>query len=403
MKLAVLSDLHLGFQYGTERGEDAFRNAHEAFQKALAEKPDLLLFIGDIFHDKIPRPEVTSRVMELFSLLKIIKPIKVINLKSKDKDESLTQEVPAVITIYGTHEKRNPGSINPIHLLEKAGLLTHLHAESALIEAAGERIGVHGLSGVPDQFAKQAMEAWNPQPFPQVPNLLLIHQTFRELIPDVKQEVMSYANLPPNFNLYLLGHIHWRVEDKHPFTEAPILVPGSTVRTQLRKIESQREKGFYIINFKSGKLNVEFKELESVRKFYYEIFNVTGKKPSEIITAIQEKINQRLTQHTKKLSPIIRFKLKGKLSHGFLPTDLNFVPLSRKFGGKTLLYFDKTKVESSQLTERAKLLYDLKQKNVSIEEIGMQMLIENMKVKCIGETKKIMELFDQLVEGSIIK
>jgi len=73
----------------------------------------------------------------------------------------------------------------------------------------------------------------------QMHNVFMIHQTFRELIPDVRQDAISYANLPPGFSIYILGHIHWRVEDKHPFTDAPIIVPGSTIRTQLRKIEAQ--------------------------------------------------------------------------------------------------------------------------------------------------------------------
>jgi double-strand break repair protein MRE11 len=401
MRIAVISDLHLGFKFGEERGEDAFRNASEAFSKALEENVDLVLLPGDIFHDKVPRPEIISRAIETFAPLKKISKIKVINLKSKDKDEMLNQEIPAIVTIYGTHERRNQGSVNPVQLLEKAGFLTHLHAESALIEVGTERIGIHGLSGVPDQFAAEAMSSWNPTPFPQVPNFLLIHQTFKELIPDVKLNVMSYANLPQGFNLFILGHIHWRVEDKHPFTEAPIIVPGSTIRTQLRKIEAERAKGFYIIESKDNKINIQFKELENVRKFYYQDFDISNTKPSEVVISVQEKISSILKTHTKKLNPIIRFKLKGSLAEGFLPTDLNFISLSRKFNEKAILYFDKSKVESSQLGERAKLLYDLKQKKISIEEIGMKLLLENMKVTDVKQAKYIQDMFERLVEGNL--
>ncbi|MBT3582936.1 DNA repair exonuclease [Candidatus Woesearchaeota archaeon] len=399
MRIAVISDLHLGFKFGEERGEDAFRNANEAFSKALEEKVNLILLPGDIFHDKVPRPEIIGRAIELFARLNKIPKIKVINLKSKEKDEMLNQEIPAIVTIYGTHERRNSESINPVQLLEKAGFLTYLHAESSLIEIGTERIGIHGLSGVPDQFAVEAMEKWNPKPFPQVPNVLMIHQTFKELIPDVKENVMSYANLPPGFNLFLLGHIHWNVEDKHPFTETPIIVPGSTIRTQLRKIEAERAKGFYIIESNDNKINIKFKELENVRKFYYRDFDVSNTKPSEVITSVQEKISAILKTHTKKMNPIIRFKLKGALAEGFLPTDLNFISLSRKFSEKALLYFDKSKVQSSQLGERAKLLYDLKQKKVSIEEIGMKLLLENMKVTTPKQAKDVQEMFEKLVEG----
>ena len=40
MRIAVISDLHLGFAWSTERQEDSFRNAREAFSKALAENED---------------------------------------------------------------------------------------------------------------------------------------------------------------------------------------------------------------------------------------------------------------------------------------------------------------------------------------------------------------------------
>jgi len=401
MKLAVISDLHLGFQFNTERGEDPFRNAQEAFSKALAENPDLILLVGDIFHDKVPKPEVMSKTMELFKQFKKLKKAKIVNLKSNKKEESMNKEISPIITIYGTHERRSQESINPIQLLEKADFLSNLHAESSIIEVGTERIGIHGLSGVPDQFAKQAMISWNPQPFPQIPNILMVHQTFRELIPDVKQEVMSYSDLPRGFDVFLLGHIHWNVEDKHPITGAPILVIGSTVRTQLKKIESKRKKGFYLIDIKDQRININFRELENVRGFYYEEFDVSEKKPSELITEIQEIIVQRIKFHSSQLKPLIRFKLKGKLAQGFLPTDLNFNQLLKKFSDKSILYFDKGKVESSKLSERAKLLYDLKQKKVSIEDIGMKLLMENMKVTTEKQAKDVHEMFEKLVNGEI--
>jgi len=120
-----------------------------------------------------------------------------------------------------------------------------------------------------------------------------------------------------------------------------------------------------------------------------------------VVISVQEKISSILKTHTKKLNPIIRFKLKGSLAEGFLPTDLNFISLSRKFNEKAILYFDKSKVESSQLGERAKLLYDLKQKKISIEEIGMKLLLENMKVTDVKQAKYIQDMFERLVEGNL--
>ena len=43
MKLAFISDIHLGFAYGTERQEESFDNFRQAFELALKDKPDLVL------------------------------------------------------------------------------------------------------------------------------------------------------------------------------------------------------------------------------------------------------------------------------------------------------------------------------------------------------------------------
>ena len=38
LKLAVISDLHLGFSWGTERGQDAFEQASQAFELAIKQE-----------------------------------------------------------------------------------------------------------------------------------------------------------------------------------------------------------------------------------------------------------------------------------------------------------------------------------------------------------------------------
>ena len=150
LKIAVISDTHLGFAYGTTRGKDAFENCKQAFKKALNKQANLILIPGDIFHQKIPRQEVLGEAIELFSSVK--KSMKAIKLKTikKTKEKQVNKLIPPIITIYGTHERRHSDSTNPVHLLEKAGLLYNLHEESILLEIDGDEIGIHGLSGVPE-------------------------------------------------------------------------------------------------------------------------------------------------------------------------------------------------------------------------------------------------------------
>ncbi len=403
MKVVVIADLHLGFAYGSERQEDSFRNAAEAFSKALAEKPDCILMLGDIFHDKIPKPEIMARALELFRTLRSgLGQTKLINLRKGNKETMENRMVPPILGIYGTHERRNVGSVNPVHILEKAGMLFYLHQESAVIELGGERLGLHGMSGVPDQFALETLKNWAPTPFPGVPNIIMFHQTFKELIPEVQNDVLSYTDLPKGFNLYLLGHIHWNVEDKHA-SGAPILIPGSTVKTQMRKVEAKRNKGFYILDIKEKRIHAAFHKIDGERVLYYETYKVDKQKPSDIVIALSKKTEELISYHNQELKPLIRFKLAGKLAEGFLPTDLYFSGLTKRFGDRALLFFDKANVESSKLSQRAKLLKDLKDQKISVNQLGFNLLFQNLKLKDKKTMQKVEQVFEHLAAAELDK
>lgn len=397
MKIAVISDLHLGYAWGTEREQDSFRNAQEAFSKALAESPDVILLLGDIFHDRIPRPEILAPTIELFAgVNKSMKPVKILSVVREGKEEIASGHIPPVIGIYGTHERRHAHSVNPVQTLTKADLIYYLHAESILLNINGERLGIHGLSGVPESYAKDALRAWSPTPFPNARNLILFHQDFKELIPN--PEALSFADLPNGFDLLLLGHIHWRVEDKHPAFKTPILIPGSTIATQLKDKEAKIKKGFYIIEIKTD-IHIEFKELEKVRPFEYITLEVKKKKPSDILIEITETIDKKLKYQQGELKPIYKFKLKGELE-GFLPTDLNFKSVIDRFKDRVIVVVDKSKIVSSKLSEKVKLLSDLKSKKLSIDQIGIDLLSKNLKAK---DKYKVEEIFNLLVEGDLKK
>ncbi len=395
MKLAVIADLHLGFAWGTERGEDSFRNAREAFQKALNEKPDVILLLGDIFHDKIPKPEVLAPAIEMFTKLnKAMKPVKILSRIKNKKEEIQAGTIPAIIGIYGTHERRSAYSVNPVQTLTSANLIYYLHAESIMLDLGGRKLGIHGLSGVPEAYARDAMTSWSPQPFPQAKNLLMIHQDFKELIPN--PGALSFADLPNGFDAFLLGHIHWRVEDKHPAFNTPILIPGSTVRTQLRANEAKIRKGIYILEF-GAEMHITFRELDGIRDFQFIKLDISKKKPSEIMTEIVEFLNKSLQYKTPGLKPMYRFKLKGELE-GFLPTDLTFKSIIKRFEDNAIVKVDKSDVSSSKLSEKVKLLADLKSNKLSIDQLGLDLLIKNLKT---DNRERAELIFNLLADGNL--
>ena len=253
MRIAVIGDMHLGFDHYGPRKKDSFINAREAFDIAIAEKVDLIIQTGDVFHERLPKPEVISPTIQLFNSLKSkIKSPKLVNRVRTQKEELLTKKIPPIVLIYGNHEKRPPGYINPLQVLHNAGSVYLLEKESIVIEAGKDRIGLHGLSSVPELYAKEVVKKWNPKAFAGMKNFFLIHQNFQELLPFQPPEIMSYADLPKSMDYHILGHIHWAQTDKHPVSQAPIVLPGSTVMTDMKRIESRSKKGILILDIKEN-------------------------------------------------------------------------------------------------------------------------------------------------------
>lgn len=397
IKLAVISDLHLGFGVGTEREEESFANAEQAFNLALQHEPHLILIPGDIFHDRIPRQETLGRAIELFSSLKrrmSTKPVVLQSIKNQAV-QNIKAQIPPIIAIWGTHERRHIQSTNPVQILEKAGLLACLHSESILVEVGADRIGIHGLSGVPESIAKEALQSWEPEPFPNASNVMMLHQTFRELIPVIK-EGLEFSELPKGFDLFLLGHIHWCDEMKQPTTQTPVIIPGSTIVTQHTKTESQKEKGIYIIELGRQKGKIEFVPIKS-RKFLYEVLDAGKLRPGEVMIKINEVI-QRCLKQKYGLKPVLKIKIEGVLAEGFSPADLSVNSVIKEYKDRLIIAIDKSGVSSTTMEEQSKFLAEFKDKKLSIDQMGIELLRANLKAKV--STKSIENIFHQLAEGN---
>ncbi len=66
MKIAIVSDLHLGYDLFRE---DAFNQAKQALDMAY-ELSDMLLVPGDVFDVHYPRPDVIAEAVNLFGAQK---------------------------------------------------------------------------------------------------------------------------------------------------------------------------------------------------------------------------------------------------------------------------------------------------------------------------------------------
>ncbi len=259
-----------------------------------------------------------------------------------------------------------------------------------------DKVGLHGLSGTPESYIKNTLKEWNPKPLPDCFNMMLLHQNFKEFLPSPEEEWLDFSDLPKGFDLFLLGHFHTNHEKKHPKYNTPILVPGSTIATQLNKIESEKQKGFYILEIGRQKADVNFMPIPT-RPIFYEKLNVNGKRPVEISAEISTIIRKHLETKPRD-KPLIRIKLEGILAEGFSPADLNFGNVMDEFSANAIISLDKTSLRSVGLEEQSKLLQELKEKRISLDQIGLKLLRESIKEKI--SLKKLENIFSYLINDS---
>ena len=336
MKIAIISDTHLGFA-PEKRPSEAFEQAKSAFELALQENVDFVLMPGDIFHRHVPKQETFIEAFKLFSLFRNAEKSDLKIFREK-KDRTERKEVAfngiPVVVIHGTHEYRSKDFLNAIQVLDAADFAVYMHAQQVIIEKGTERVVIHGFGGVPEKKAVEALRYYDPKPYPDAKNILMLHQSFAEFLPfdDEMVATLSIADLPQDFDLLLNGHLHWNSET----TEAgkKFVVPGSTVITQMKMLESKKPKGILLFDSVSGK--TEFKPLPKQRSLYYKKFDFVNAGKETVLSECRKQINEFLDQHKEGKIPLIRLRLKGSLAKGVSSADLGLDSLLHEFEGKAV-------------------------------------------------------------------
>jgi DNA repair exonuclease SbcCD nuclease subunit len=370
MKLSIISDMHLGFASGTEREDDSFHAAQESIE--MSADCDAILVAGDIFDTRTPTTDTLIRAMQLFMKTNFWEGgARVSEGIGKDLSEFSplnTSGVP-IIAIHGTHERRAKGLMNPVEGLEKAGFVIYLHGNGIILQKGRDRVAVQGFSGVPDQYAEAALQSWNPQPIPKAFNIFMLHQSVAPFL--YADKTMDVSTLPKGFDLYIAGHMHEAQTSSH--SDAPLLIPGSTIQTQLNK-DSPQARGFWTLDTDAKEL--EFRPLGGQRKVYYRAFeNPTEREIESEVEKILE------DSHEKK--PIIRIHLSGK--------EIPLSDLQERFQGQALLSFRKDFEEEALPTKT------LEEHRLSVQELGRKLLRENLQSAGL-DPERFESIFELILE-----
>lgn len=308
MKISIISDTHFGYKWGEEREEDTFENAREAFEKNL--DSDLIILPGDIFDRKIPRQEVLDNAADILSIAmdgeRTVKP---------DRDLGMHGNGIPLVAIHGTHERRPESYTNPIELMDNTGHLYHLHNDRVEFEKDGEKVVVHGMSGVPEKYAPKVLEKFNPEPVEDAFNILVLHQSIEGFVYTGDGEHLKLEDLPEGFDLIIDGHIHWYNIERFP-GEKPLVFPGSTVTTQMRKVEAEKSKGFLRLDTEEEEL--EFEPLEKPRKVFYIEIDADGREWKKV----KKEILEELKDIDAEKKPLVNLKITGEVEGRVNPREI---------------------------------------------------------------------------------
>ncbi len=399
MRIAFLSDFHLGFKQAG-REEEAFENAKQAFELAVKHNADLILISGDVFHEEVPNAKTLLQAMELFSIAKNANDnyTKIIKIKGATKKELTLKGIP-IIAIHGTHEFRGRDYVNYLQLFESAGFIAYVHAAKAVCTINNERIAVHGLGGVPEKKALDALKLWDPKPEKDAFNVLMLHQSLKELLPfeDEMIATLSIADLPSGFDIIVNGHLHWQSEfneqGKH------LIIPGSTVITQMKRLESKKSKGIYLFNTQANKL--EFLVLPEQRAFFYNKLEFENASCEEVMQSVKKHI-EKILANTFKKKPLIKIKLSGSLAKGHSQENLELRKLADEFKEKAIISIDANFFQE-HFGKKIAELSAMQKERKSIVELGFDLLEKNLAETDFENAFDVRRIFRLLENGDLEK
>jgi exonuclease SbcD len=384
MKIGIFSDTHLGFG-SDERYDEAFSRVDEAIEKFHELKVDYILHAGDLFDHAVPTQEVWHKSFECFNKNKGELKELVKNNFKRESSIAKARGIP-IIAIHGTHEFRGADFSNALDILEEGNALCHIHIGDVELEKNGEKVVIHGMSGVPEKHAFSLLKKYDPKPRNDATNIILFHQSFKEFLPfdDDAIASLSLNDLPEGFDLIINGHLHWRDEQK--LDNRRFLLTGSTIFTQMKRLEAKREKGIFV--FDTISKDLEFFPFEKQRKLFYEKIKFKDEHPVKIKEMVEEKISEFL-KNDFEIKPLIRFKLTGTIAKGFSVKDVKFDLPEEK------AIFSITKnFQIQNFKSQINALKEIQNEKKGVIDMGIEILEKNLEEAKIDDfdTRRIFEL-----------
>lgn len=383
MKIAIVSDLHIGYE---RFAEDAFRQAKEALEAASA-MADAIIIPGDIFDKRAPKPDAIAEALNIFRELS--RKNWAASAEVRGSGTAFTN-VP-ILAIPGTHERTSAGRENALKLLALAGMLIDISESTAVISNGSEHVAVFGLGGISDERVKEKLKELDPKPVEGIYSIFMFHQSVYELLP-FNADFIKYEDLPVGFDLYVDGHIHNTLEAK--VHGKPFLIPGSTVLTQMKDAE-QGSKGFILFDTKDS--SHKFIHINS-RKFFSIRLEFKDSDTQRILEKCENEVKQVIAKSASK--PIIKVHLEGTLQAGLQFGSLNLKPIISKYGKDAFIEIDQSKLTIPELAKSIEGIHENKIGDLAIKDLGASFMNARLKELAFDNAIDVHGLFELLDESS---
>ncbi|MCL5413495.1 MAG: hypothetical protein M1569_03790 [Candidatus Marsarchaeota archaeon] len=253
-------------------------------------------------------------------------------------------------------------------ILGLAGLVVDVSNATAVLRKGDEKVAVRGIGGIADDRFREVVSKENPVPVNGAFNIFMFHESLYELLP-FNQEFMHIAELPSGFDLYVNGHIHNKVEMK--VHGKKLLIPGSTVLTQLKEGE-QEPKGFYIFDTITGRH--EFVGIRS-RRFVLSKIGISQLDNENVADAVRKEIERAIGNENDM--PIVRIVIDGKIPKGH-NADIEINDLSRRYKDRAIIDVSKSGITDGAILERQNM-QQVSFDRISVRDYGLGIFLEKVR------------------------
>lgn len=307
MKIAIMSDLHLGFrQYGSmEREEDFYQQFYKVCKEINKHNPNIVIIAGDLFNTPNPSPSAIHAYSEgvgnlSADMIFVIKGNHTMILRedhySIDKFFEDDADIVGYYYLDDISFSTKDHAMNSDYDME---FIKYINKEEVVIDGITYRTNsnINEFLEVQKQLAQKEYSE-------NAYRILVVHQSFKEFCGFTGEElsIEDIDYIP--YDAIVCGHIHSRF-DTVLSDMTKFIQPGSIERMNTTEAldEQKNGKGFYLLDTEDNSL--EFHKVDCIRDFLLGEVEI---KSNEDLEKHIEEVNKII--ENKEVQPIISYKYK---------------------------------------------------------------------------------------------